>query len=125
MRLPPVPCVLEDGRCRGRSPTPRSDQAPVSSDLPLALDALADGPEDVVRARLDDLRGLLERNQEGAKKVLDALFEGRITFTPMEPSDGSQRYWLEGRAVVGHLFVEEPTGVTKCASPAGFETAPR
>lgn len=69
------------------------------------------------------LRGRLERNQEDAKKVLDALFEGRITFTLMVLPDGSCRYWLEGRAVVGHLFVEESTGVTKGASPAGFEPA--
>ena len=77
------------------------------------------------RKRLENLQGLLERNGEGARKALATLFEGPLTFTPIQTSDGP-RFQIQGNAVVGRVWCQEgaaAAGVSNVASPAGFEPA--
>src|SRR5688572_20997887 len=61
------------------------------------------------RGRLADLRGLLGRNPTEARKALETVFDGPLTFTPVE---GGRSYRIEGAAAVGAMFttVSDPTG---------------
>ena len=73
------------------------------------------------KKRVADLRALLDRNPEEARRTMAAVFNGPITFTPVETTDGP-RYRLEGQAVVGRVLTGE-FPVSNVASPAGFEPA--
>jgi DNA invertase Pin-like site-specific DNA recombinase len=55
------------------------------------------------RQRLDDLRGLLDRNPVEARRVLEALLDGPLTFEPFENSEG-RRFRIRGSAALGPLF---------------------
>ena len=65
------------------------------------------------RKRLVDLRGLLRRNPEEARRALEALLPAPLVFTPLVTEQG-KRYQSEGRASVAG-------GFTMRASPTGFE----
>ncbi|MBI2375132.1 MAG: recombinase family protein [Deltaproteobacteria bacterium] len=64
------------------------------------------------RARLEDLRGLLERNPVEGRKVLEALLVEPLTFTPTGQNQ-ARRYEIRGRFVTGAVCggVSVPTGI--------------
>ena len=79
--------------------------------------------EGEVRKRLQDLRGMIERNPAEARKVVQTIFAGPLRFSPVKTEDG-KRYQIEGEAsVVKMLTGEGPVSCTNEASPAGFEPA--
>ena len=61
------------------------------------------------RARLTDFRGLLDRNRDGARKVLDALLETPLKFTPTPDN----HYVIEGPVYLGGLYpiTSDPSGI--------------
>jgi hypothetical protein len=59
------------------------------------------------RSRLEDLRGTMQRNPDEARKVMEAMLKGPITFTPIETSDG-KRYRIRGAVAILGMFVTEP-----------------
>ncbi|MBI2389489.1 MAG: recombinase family protein [Deltaproteobacteria bacterium] len=63
------------------------------------------------RQRLDDLRGLVDRNPAEARRVLEALLDGPLTFAPLESSEG-RRFQIQGSAALGPLFItdSDPNG---------------
>jgi hypothetical protein len=69
---------------------------------------------------------VLQRNSEEARMAMEAVFEGPLTFTPVDTPDG-KRFRIQGQASVGKMLVTEPPEVpptprvSKSASPAGFE----
>jgi site-specific DNA recombinase len=64
------------------------------------------------RARLADFRALLERKPTEARKALEALLDGPLTFAAAE-TPGGRRYQITGKAAVGNVFTTEgdPTGI--------------
>jgi site-specific DNA recombinase len=64
------------------------------------------------RRRLQDLRQLLGRNPEEARKAVGALLDGPLTFTPVETAEG-KRYQIQGFVATGALFTTEsvPNGI--------------
>ena len=52
------------------------------------------------RRRLRDLRGLLERNPDEARRALEALLDGPLRFQPTETPAG-RRYEIRGKIAVG------------------------
>ena len=56
--------------------------------------------------RLEDLRALLDRNPEEARKAMEALLAGPLTFTPIETEEG-KRYQIQGSVATGALFITE------------------
>lgn len=56
-----------------------------------------------VRKRMDRFRELLDRDPEGARKIVEALLDGPATFTPIETPQG-KRYKVEGRIATGALL---------------------
>ncbi|MGH7436881.1 MAG: hypothetical protein ACRENE_14510, partial [Polyangiaceae bacterium] len=56
-----------------------------------------------VRRRIDYFRELLDRDTQEARKVVEALLDGPVTFTPMETPEG-RRYKVEGRIATGALL---------------------
>lgn len=82
-----------------------------------------------VRQRLQEFRGMLDRNPEEARQVIRALLRGPLRFKPIEVPDG-KRYRIEGEVSVagilggGERTAAEGSGTfTNSASPAGFEPA--
>jgi site-specific DNA recombinase len=73
------------------------------------------------KKRIGDLRAMLDRNPEDARKVLATLFETPLNVTPIETAEG-KRFWIEGAAVVGRMLATD-AGCLNSASPAGFEPA--
>ena len=61
----------------------------------------------------------LARNPSEARDLLATIFDGRITFTPVDADEG-KRFQLGGMGSTGRLLVVE-AGVSKRASPEGFE----
>ncbi len=73
------------------------------------------------RRRIEELRSLLERNPEDARRVVEALFAGgKLTAKPVTTKDG-RRFLLEGAAAVGRLWVSESSDGSNLASPTRFE----
>ena len=68
------------------------------------------------RKRIDHLRELLDGDQEEARKVLESLLDGPLTFTPIETADG-RRYRVEGRVATGALLQVPPD--PQCGRPQG------
>ena len=66
-----------------------------------------------------DIKETLAKSPKEARDVLSTIFDGRITFTPVEVPEG-KRFQLEGQASTGRLHAVE-AGVSKRASPEGFE----
>ena len=73
--------------------------------------------EEEARKRIQDLRGLLERNPEEGREVIRAVFEEPLKVTPVETNDG-KRYWIEGRASIRQMLTTD-RGCLNSASPAG------
>lgn len=71
--------------------------------------------EQAVRARLEDWRGLLTRNVQGARQLLREVLEGPLKFTP---ENGAYRF--EGHAAMGRLLGTAGLA-TLMASPKGIE----
>lgn len=65
-----------------------------------------------------------DANPFEARKVIESLVDGRLTFTLADTPDG-RRYTVEGRIVTGSVFqlVSAPGSSVMLASPAGFEPA--
>jgi hypothetical protein len=59
--------------------------------------------------RLADFRGLLERNRDAARKVLDAVLETPLRFTPT----ADNHYVIEGPVYLGALYpiASDPNGI--------------
>ena len=55
------------------------------------------------RKRIADLRGLLQRNQDDARAVMESLLDGPLTFTPIQTAEG-KRYKVDGRIATGALL---------------------
>lgn len=70
---------------------------------PAALDKEVRQLEADVRRRLEDLRALLNRKPAEARRAVECLLEGPITFCPVRTDQGS-RYVLKGKIVAGALF---------------------
>jgi site-specific DNA recombinase len=68
--------------------------------------------EKEARHRLDNLREVLGRNPEEARKAVGALLEGPLTFTPVQ-TEGGKRYQIQGSIATGALFTTEsvPNGI--------------
>ena len=80
--------------------------------------------EGEVRHRIDHFRELLDRDPEGARKVVEALLDGPATFTPIETPDG-RRYKVAGRIATGALLQalpgpqrERPQGESNPTAPS-------
>jgi site-specific DNA recombinase len=82
---------------------------------PAAIDREVRGMEEAARARLADLRALLGRNPTEARRAVEALLRGPITFTPT--SAGAPRFELSGEISTGGFFRFCNPGV-----PSGIRT---
>jgi hypothetical protein len=56
-----------------------------------------------VLKRIDQLREFLDRDPEEARKILDALLDGPMVFTPIATPEG-KRYEVTGRVATGELL---------------------
>ncbi len=76
--------------------------------------------EQRLRAKLDDWRGLLQRNVADGRAVLRTLLIGPLRFTPV--SDGRRRgYAFEGTLALDRLLCGVVDLPPRLASPTGFE----
>jgi hypothetical protein len=89
---------------------------------PSVLDLEARRLEKEARARLADLRGLMSRNPEQARRVLEAVLTGPLVFTPIETPEG-KRYRVHAEASLDRALTAGGAGAVLGASPAGFEPA--
>ena len=109
------------------------------STAPSAFNLEARRLEKEARARLADMRAVLRRNPDEARKVVGSLLDGPLVFTPVDVN-GARRFEIRGQMAVGELFRTEsvPSGVehvgdtAKWPCFAGFpgrlrrlQTAPR
>ena len=71
------------------------------------------------RARVADLRGVLERQPDHARRIVEMLYPSGLRFTPIETPDG-KRYQIEGEAVLGECVKLEgvPSGTATLFSDA-------
>ena len=80
--------------------------------------------EKTARTRLKDLRGLLTKNPEEARRVLEALLQGPLKLLPVETPEG-MRFEIEGNVSVGTLLTQEagadPVTLRQQVTPTGFE----
>ena len=86
---------------------------------PSVLDKEVRRMEKEARRRLDDLKNLLERNPAEARKVMETVLDGPLTFTPIRTQEGP-RYEIRGPLSLVELFAIE--GFTKCSVPSGIRT---
>jgi len=58
-------------------------------------------------------QGFLGRNPTEARKALEALLDGPLTFAAVDAADGGRRYRIEGSAAVGTMFTTDgvPNGI--------------
>ena len=91
---------------------------------PSALDLEVRRLEREARQRLGDLRTMLERNPEEARKALEAMLGGPLRFTAVETPEG-KRYKIEGVIALEAVVAVEGdrSRAIQVASPAGFEPA--
>lgn len=97
------------------------------SEVNARLDVLSTAPgvidfevrrlEKEARTRLADLAGLIERNPTEARKALEAVFTGPLTFTRV-----NKRYEIKGTAAVGTMFTTEgvPDGISTVLNSPEF-----
>jgi len=84
------------------------------------------------RARITQLQDALQRNPKEARAILSAIFDGKLTATPVTDQRGT-RFVIEGVASVGRMLAyerESSEGVSnpppqKFASPRGVATLAR
>jgi hypothetical protein len=64
-----------------------------------------------VRKRVEQLREFLDRDPEEARKILDALLDGPMVFTPIATPEG-KRYEVTGRIATGDVLrvLSDPQG---------------
>lgn len=76
--------------------------------------------EKEARQRLGDLRGMLERNPDEARKALETILGGPLRFTPIETPEG-KRYRIEGVVALDAIVAVEGdhSRAVQGASPAG------
>jgi site-specific DNA recombinase len=88
---------------------------------PSALDLAVRRLEREARHRLGDLRAMLERNPEEARKALETILGGPLRFTPIETPEG-KRYRIEGVIALEAVVAVEGdrARVVQGASPAGL-----
>ena len=70
---------------------------------PMALDLETRRLEKEARARIADLRGMLQRNRQEGRKVLEKLLTGPLQFTPIQTPQGP-RFQISGEANVGNML---------------------
>jgi hypothetical protein len=75
--------------------------------------------EKEIAASLNDLRQVLSERPGDARRFLEKLLDGKLTFTPVDTWK-SRRYRIEGNASLGGLFRLPETLFV--ASPEGVET---
>ena len=74
------------------------------------------------RRRIEELRILLERNPEDARRVVEGLLAGgKLTAKPVTTKD-DRRFLLEGSAAVGRLWLGEQRDGSNFASPTRSES---
>ena len=81
---------------------------------PMVLDTEVRAMEEEARRRLGEFRALLSRNPAEARKVVEAVLEAPLTFTPTTDEAGRRRYRIEGQVVgAAALFTTEsdPSGI--------------
>ena len=66
---------------------------------PQVLDLEARRMEKEARRRIEDVRAVMGRRGEAAKRALSTLLDGKLTFTPLQ----DKRYKITGRIVTGAL----------------------
>ena len=66
---------------------------------PQVLDLEARRMEKEARRRIEDVRDVMGRRGEAAKRALSTLLDGKLTFTPLP----DKRYEITGRIVTGSL----------------------
>jgi hypothetical protein len=78
---------------------------------PQVLDLETRRMEKEARRRIEDVRAVMGRLGEEAKRALSALLDGKLTFTPRP----DRRYEITGRVVTGALvpLPERPQGDTR------------
>lgn len=69
------------------------------------------------KRRIQDLREMLTRNPEEARRVVATVFSEPIRFTPVE-LNGAKRYRIQGVGSVPSMLRGDPS-CTASASPAG------
>ena len=79
-----------------------------------------EGLEARLRAKLDDWRGLLQRNVSEGRAVLRTLLIGPLRFTPVNEAR-RRGYAFEGTIALDRLLAGVVDLPTKVASPTGFE----
>lgn len=91
---------------------------------PSALDLEVRRLEKEARRRLGDLRAMLGRNPDEARKALETILGGPLRFTPIETPEG-KRYRIEGVIALEAVVAVEGdrARAVQVASPAGFEPA--
>lgn len=99
---------IEEKTRRRREVRARLDATRAAPDL---LGAEVRTLEQEARSRLADLRGLLTRRPAEARRTLEALFKGPVTFTPATV-EGAPRFELSGVVNAG-LFhkLSDPNGI--------------
>ncbi len=71
------------------------------------------------KKRLADLQGTFERNPQEARRLMEALLKGKLTFTPTERPAG-RRYRVEGKLTLGGVLSTTPSAsVPYCERPQG------
>ncbi len=92
-------------------------QIAITEAAPGVLDLEVRRIEQEARKRLDDVRTLMAGHPGEARKALEAILHGPLTFTPVEV-DGGKRYRVEGSVLVGRLLTaDRSVGV-----PSGIRT---
>lgn len=66
---------------------------------PEVLEGQLSNVEEEARKRLADLKGLLSANPDHGRRVMEAVLDGPLTFTPTTALDGSRRYVITGKAI--------------------------
>lgn len=80
--------------------------------------------EQRIRERLQEMRLTLTQPSPQARETLALLFPRGLHAFPVLDAEGRKRWQIEGAAVFGPAILgEEPAGVSKSTSPAGFEPA--
>ena len=63
--------------------------------------------EKEAKKRLTDLQGTFERNPQEARRLMETLLKGKLTFTPTERPAG-KRYRVEGKLTLGGVLSTTP-----------------
>jgi site-specific DNA recombinase len=75
--------------------------------------------EKAAKDRLANLKTLFERNPQEARRLMEALLKGKLTFTPTKRPAGN-RYLVEGKLTLGGVLSTAPSeSVPYCERPQG------